>query len=577
VGVSDTTGAAVPAAELTVSRLLLDRLGDDRPAIRFEGRSWTWDQHVHESADRATVLSRLRRPGPFHVGVLLDNVPDFSFLLGAAALNDAVVVGINPTRRGAELARDVTATDCQLIVTDERYRALLDGLELGFGPDRVLAIDGSEWAAHLGPARSSPVPVDRTVDESQLLMLIFTSGTSGEPKAVRVTHRKIAGPGTTMVRRGSVGRADVVYVSMPMFHSACVFQAWASALAAGATMVMRRRFSASGFLPDVRQHGVTFFHYVGKPLAYILATPERPDDADTTLVLAAGNEAAPLDIDRFATRFGCRVEDGFGSTEGGVYVLRTPDTPQGSIGVTPEGVQILDLATDRPVPPGRFDDSGCLLNPDEAIGELVNTGGAGAFEGYYASDEANAERMRGGMYHSGDLAYRDDRGFVYFAGRTIDWLRVDGENFGAAPVERILARDPSVSQVAVYAVPDVDTGDRVMAALKLHDGRRFDPDAFAAFLATQPDLGTKWAPTYVRVVADLPSTQTNKVLKRMLGREGWECADAVWVRRQRSDEYRPLTDDDRAELRRLFASQGREHLLAAPSPPSPISQRRQTT
>jgi fatty-acyl-CoA synthase len=547
----------------------LDRLGDDHPAIRFEGASWTWDEHVQESAHRAAVLSRLRGPGPFHVGVLLDNGPDFSFLLGAAALNDAVVVGINPTRRGTELARDITATDCQLIVTDEGHRPLLDGLELGFGADRILTVDGREWAAALAEVRSSLVPVDRTVDPSRLIMLIFTSGTSGEPKAVRVTHRKIAGPGTTMVRRGSVGRDDVIYISMPMFHSACIFQAWASALAAGATMVMRRRFSASGFLPDVRQHGVTFFHYVGKPLAYILATPERPDDGDTTLVLAAGNEAAPLDIDRFATRFGCQVMDGFGSTEGGLSVLRTPETPSGSIGVTPPGVEILDLATGEPVPTARFDDDGRLVNPDEAIGELVNTAGGGAFEGYYASEEADAERMRGGMYRSGDLAYRDERGFVYFSGRTIDWLRVDGENFGAAPVERILARDPVVSQVAVYAVPDVDTGDLVMAAIKLHDGRRFDPDDFGAFLAAQPDLGTKWAPMYVRIAADLPSTQTNKVLKRTLAREGWECADPVWIRRQRSNEYRPLTDDDRAELRSRFASRGREHLL-----PAPVDQRR---
>ncbi len=201
------------------------------------------------------------------------------------------------------------------------------------------------------------------------------------------------------------------------------------------------------------------------------------------------------------SRFGCRVEDGFGSTEGGVYVVRTPDTPAGSIGVAPPGVDILDLATDEPVPPARFDEQGRLLNPDEAIGELVNTGGSGAFEGYYDSDSANAERMRGGMYHSGDLAYRSEQGFVYFAGRTIDWLRVDGENFGAAPVERILARNPAVSQVAVYAVPDVDTGDQVMAALKLHDGRSFDAAEFAAFLDAQSDLGTKWAPRYVRIAA----------------------------------------------------------------------------
>ena len=90
--------------------------------------------------------------------MLLDNVPEFSFLLGAAALNDAVVVGINPTRRGTELARDITATDCQLIVTEAKYRPLLDGLDLGIEPDRILTVDGPEWADACGRLSVSPVP-----------------------------------------------------------------------------------------------------------------------------------------------------------------------------------------------------------------------------------------------------------------------------------------------------------------------------------------------------------------------------------------------------------------------------------
>jgi fatty-acyl-CoA synthase len=349
-----------------------------------------------------------------------------------------------------------------------------------------------------------------------------------------------------MVARGSIGREDVAYLSMPMFHSACVMQAWAPALAAGATMAVRRKFSASGFLPDVRRYGVTYFHYVGKPLAYVLATPEVPGDIDNPLRVAAGNEAAPLDIDRFARRFGCEVQDGFGSTEGGVYVNRTPDTPAGSLGVAPEGVDILDPHTGLPVPSAQFDAHGQLLNADEAIGELVNTSGPGQFAGYYANDEAEAERMRSGMYWSGDLAYRDTSGFIYFAGRTIDWLRLDGENLGAAPIERILARFAPVSQVAVYAVPDAQIGDQVMAALRLHDGTAFDPVEFASFLDAQADLGTKWAPRYVRIATTLPVTETNKVLKRLLAIEAWTCDDEIWVRDGKGLAYRPMTRDERA-------------------------------
>jgi fatty-acyl-CoA synthase len=302
---------------------------------------------------------------------------------------------------------------------------------------------------------------------------------------------------------------------------------------------------------------------VGKPLAYILATPEHPDDADNPLKLAIGNEAAPLDIPRFAQRFGCEVRDGFGSTETGISVGRTPDTPAGSIGRLPEGGAILDPETWDPVPPARFDDQGRLLNFEEAVGELVNTAGPGLFAGYYNDEQADAERMRGGMYWSGDLAYQDESGFVYFAGRSIEWMRVGGENLGVAPIERILARFPGVALVAVYAVPDVQVGDQIMAALQFEPTTAFDPTAFADFLREQPDLGTVWSPRFVRVSTGLPVTETNKVLKRVLAHECWEVDDPVWIRD--GDAYRPLTDADRSTLRAELAAHGRSHLLPATS------------
>src|SRR5208283_560392 len=113
---------------------------------------------------------------------------------------------------------------------------------------------------------------------------------------------------------------------------------WSPTLAAGATLALPStgRFSASGFLPDVRRHRVTYFNYVGKPLSYVLATPPRADDADNTLTRVFGNEGAEDDLARFAERFGCRVVDSYGSTEGGAIVQRTPDTPPGALGRAPE-------------------------------------------------------------------------------------------------------------------------------------------------------------------------------------------------------------------------------------------------
>jgi fatty-acyl-CoA synthase len=277
---------------------------------------------------------------------------------------------------------------------------------------------------------------------------------------------------------------------------------------------LRRKFSASQFIPDVRRYGATYANYVGKPLSYVLATPEQADDADNPLRFLYGNEGAPRDVVRFAKRFGVTVVDGFGSTEGGVAIARTPDTPEGSLGPLTDEVDIVDVDTGEPCPPGK-------------VGELINPTGPGWFRGYYRDEGAEAQRMAGGVYHSGDLAYRDENGYAYFAGRLGDWMRVDGENLGTAPIERILLRHPDVVETVVYPIPDPAVGDQVMAAMVLADGAEFDGDAFAAFLAEQSDLGPKQWPKFVRVSTALPRTATFKVLKRVLSAEGTDCADPV--------------------------------------------------
>ncbi|MGP4055047.1 long-chain-fatty-acid--CoA ligase FadD17 [Mycobacterium sp. 4D054] len=466
----------------------------------------SWRNHIRDGAALASVLrGRLDPDRPPHVGVLLGNTPFFGTVLVAAALAGIVPVGLNPTRRGAALQRDVDHADCQLVLADRN--GAQDGIS-------AVAVESpafeAELDAHRGAAADFPDP-----DPDDLFMLIFTSGTSGDPKAVRCTHEKIAFPGNMLAQRFGLGPGDTCYLSMPLFHSNAIMAGWAPAVAAGASIALRRKFSASQFFPDVRRFGATYANYVGKPLSYVLATPERPDDSDNTLRIAYGNEGAPRDLNRFAERFGVRVVDGFGSSEGGVSIARTPDTPEGALGPLTAGVTIIDVGTGAECGPGE-------------VGELVNTDGPGQFRGYYKDPDAEAERMRGGVYHSGDLAYRDEHGFAYFAGRLGDWMRVDGENLGTAPIERILMRFPSVTEVAVYPIPDPAVGDQVMAALVLPEEVPFDPAAFTRFLAEQRDLGPKQWPRYVRTAHALPRTETFKVLKRQLSAEGVDCADPVY-------------------------------------------------
>jgi fatty-acyl-CoA synthase len=541
----------------TVAELLAARADDDHPGLLFGDERWTWAAVVAASAERAALARSLRVDGPFHIGVLLENGPEYFFWLGAAALAGATIVGINPTRRGAELARDVAHTDCQLIVTDSSGAQFLTDAGVSVPPERVLRVDdpgyGKLVAEHTG------APVDLTFAEpSSLFLLLFTSGSTGAPKAVRCTQGRLAAIGVRAAELYGIGRADVYYCAMPLFHGNALMAVWAPVMRAGSTFATRPKFSASAFLDDVRRYGATHFNYVGKSLAYVLATPERPDDADNPLKLGFGTEASERDIAEFRRRFRCMVVEGYGMSEGGTNINVVPGTPPGSLGRPGNDTTVvLDPSTGRECPPARFDEGGRLLNPDEAIGEIVNTAGSVGFEGYYNNAEADAERVRGGAYWTGDLGYRDEDGFFYFAGRSNDWLRVDGENFAAAPVERILFRHPDVVMAAVYAVPDPRGGDQMIAALELRPDVEFHPDDFAAFLAAQSDLGTKWAPRFVRVTADMPLTGTNKVMKAPLRAEGFTCDDPVWWRPDRDGGYRLLTDEDRAALASELADHGR--------------------
>jgi fatty-acyl-CoA synthase len=533
--------AALPAP--SAAELLRRNAGDpaiaDRPAIRFEDRLVTHAGYYSESCRWANLFLRHRRPGePFHVAVLLDNVPEYLFAFGGAALAGATVVGVNHTRRGEHLLHDVTHTHCGLVVYEPRHEELIAPVlgEL----DDVLVVGSTLDEALDGEDDTDP---GAEADLETPWALIFTSGTSAAPKAVICTQRRILVTGNRMGQMMGIGPDDVGYVSMPLFHSNSVMVGWAPSLVVGASVGLARRFTASRWLSDVRRYGATYFNYTGKPLAYILAQPEAPDDADNPLRVAYGNEGAPQVVEAFAERFGVTVIDAFGATEGGLSVTRVDDAPPGSVGRA--GPELKILAEDgTELPRAEFDEAGTLIDPVACVGEIVNTAGIGVFEGYYNNDEANRRTTRNGWYWSGDLGYLDAEGFLYFAGRNADWIRVDGENFPVGPIETAVARHPDVMVCAAYGVPDPEAGDRVMMALVLRPGATFDPAAFAVWLDAQEDLSPKWRPTHLRLSTAIPTSPTNKVLTRTLVHQKYRPdlvgGDELWVRSRGDDAFRPF-------------------------------------
>lgn len=549
-------------SEPDIAAMLLARVGDRHLGLRTRQQDWTWDEVVRESAARAELAAELRRDGPFHIGVLLDNTEDFVFWLGAAALAGAVIVGINPTRGDAELAAEIRHADCQLIVTDTAGFERLRGLDHGLDADRFLVTDDPDYTERVRAHQAAPAAAAGVGPES-LLLLLFTSGTTGASKAVKCSQGRLARIAAAATAKFGHVRSDVDYCCMPLFHGNAIMALWAPALADGATICLTPKFSASQFLPDVRYFGATFFTYVGKAMGYLLATEERPDDADNTLVRGFGTEASPQDQAEFRRRFGAVLHEGYGSSEGGNAAVPDPAAPPGALGRPAHpGIAVVDPQTRADCPVAVLDEHGRVTNADDAVGEIVDKTGARDFEGYYKNDAADAEKVRDGWYWTGDLGYRDEAGFLYFAGRRGDWIRVDGENTSALTVERVLRRHPRVISAGVYAVPDPRSGDQVMAAIEVADPDGFDAAEFAAYLAGQADLGSKGTPRFLRISARLPVTGSNKVLKRELQQQRWHTGDPVYRWAGRGEPaYTRMSDEHKRSLDTEFATYGRQSYL----------------
>lgn len=552
-------------APLTTADLLRRRAADDHSALLFEDSQWSWREFVAESSRRAHLFQNLHDPDrPFHIGIMLENVPDYLFAIGGAAFAGGTAVGINLTRNGEELAADIRYTDCEMIITDSVLVRRLEGLELGLRPDKIILIDSSEYSSRLDSYRDHGIPDAPAAHDPQTqLLLLFTSGSTGNPKAVICSTGRFA----RIASRAhmNLGREDVSYNAMPLFHGNALMACWSNPLYTGGTFALARKFSASRFVDDLLKFKATYFNYVGRALAYVLSQPERPEEKQTFLKFAFGTEASKVDREEFERRFGIVPTESYGASEGGLAIIRTADTPEDALGRPRDDMRaaILDPETLEECARARFDRNGRLLNADEAVGEMANLTGARQFEGYYKNPSAADERIRGDIFLTGDLGYCDEDGYFYFAGRAGEKLRVDSENFSAAPIERILSRHPQVVLAAVYPAPDERTGDQVMATLQVADPRHFDPGEFAQFLEDQPDLGTKWAPKYVRIVTDVPVTATRKINKVQLRNELWYVDDVIYYRPSADLQYRLLTQKDVDRISADFDKNSRANLLTA--------------
>jgi len=577
----------------------------ERIALRDGERNLTYRAFRDEAVRTAHFL--LRRLGPCddarpgHVAMLLENHAELMTLYAGCGYAGLTLFGINAGLRGDTLAGVIEQSRSRLLVVDEhllpeveRVRAGLRGI-----PDENLLVLRSGSDTSLGPrdwlecmavetakpGESLDTPAVDVTPETNL-MVIYTSGTTGLPKGINNNHAKLLLIGGRVANQLEIGGDDVGYACMPLFHSNALFLGFQPAFHVGGALSMRPRFSASRFVPDVLRYGVTYWNYVGEPVHYILGALEQQYGGDEQRIVeevaghpdnrlryAVGNGAAPPDIDRFIRWLGLEdMYELYGSTEAAISTFRRKTDPRGSVGeVTDPAVRILDERGEE-CPPARLDAEGKILNYAEAVGEICRVADDTAlFQGYFDNADANAKKYREGVYHSGDLGHillRDGTRYLFFDGRTDDWIRKDGENFSAAQVARILQEHPDVVLAAAYGVPCAVSDELVMAALKLRDGARFDPVGFHAFCQEQVRHGgmdPKWVPDFARIVDEFEYTQTQKVLVRNLKRVHYDrrrLPDApLYWRRRGDDRFHPFGAEDYEGLREDFARSERLELL----------------
>jgi fatty-acyl-CoA synthase len=262
----------------------------------------------------------------------------------------------------------------------------------------------------------------------------------------------------------------------------------------------------------------------------------------------------------------------YGSTEAAISTFRKKGDPRGSVGeITDAAVKILAEGGGE-CPPAELDADGKITNYAEAVGEICRVAPeTGLFQGYFDNPDANRSKYRDGVYHSGDLGHvlvRDGKRFLYFDGRTDDWIRKDGENFSAAQVARLVQEHPDVALAAAYGVPCAVSDEHVMVALELRPGAAFDPAGFFAFcerLVEHGGMDRKWFPDYVRIVDAFEFTQTQKILVRNLKKDHFHrgrLPDApLFWRRRGEARFVPFASEDFAALRKQFEASERDTLL----------------
>lgn len=538
-----------PDARESIGRVFQDlaRRQPDRPFIRFDGASISYRQ-ANERVNRyADVLVQQGVERGDVVGILMKNRPETLLLTLAAVKLGAVAGMLNHNQRGEVLAHSLSLLDSRVLVVGEECDEAISSLSGAPDADTVLSAGKLDELAE--SADPSNPAVCEQIQAKERAFYIFTSGTTGMPKASLMSHfrwlKSMSGLGAMGVR---LRRNDTLYCALPLYHNNALTVSLSSVLSSGATFAIARTFSASRFWDDAKRNGATAFVYIGEVCRYLLNQPERPSDRHNGIRLIVGNGLRPEIWSEFTERFGIdRVAEFYGASECNIAFVNALGVER-TAGVCPLPHAVVEY--DQDTGRARRAQDGRLRRV--RVGEvgllLSKVTDRAPFDGYTDPEATESKLVRDAFkdgdcwFDTGDLVR--DQGFMHvaFVDRLGDTFRWKGENVATTEVEGAMSAHPAIEQSVVYgvAVPGTD-GKAGMAAVTLRDGHELDGARLAAHLFDR--LPSYAVPLFVRVVDSLETTSTFKSRKVELREEAYSSdVERLYVLAGRRDGYRPAYD-----------------------------------
>jgi carnitine-CoA ligase len=473
------------------------------------------DLHTNAQRIAAALIDRKLAPGE-RFGLMMRNHPEFVEAMIAASITACVFVPIDPRTRGDKLAYMLRQSGCRGIICADYCLAQVEAVRGGVPDlDWLVALQTRQTpepvplrdAASLNDVLAGPlVTADvRLSHPNAPLQIIYTSGTTGDPKGVVFPNARFGAFGMLGFLLGY--RADDrPYTGLSLTHGNAQAVTLGPSLHMGLRAVFSRRFTKSRLWDICRRYGCTTFSMLGGMATAIYSEPPQHDDADNPvrMVIDAGMPAALWEA--FERRYGVRVFEWYGAVEGGLAFKPVGEGPVGSFGKPVPGLE-MKIVDDR--------DNEC---PPGVTGEIVSRPASGDAEvDYFDNAEASRAKTKGGWLRSGDMGYRDAAGWLFFDYRKGGSIRHNGDFINTGFVEKVIAEQPSVSDVFVYGVPAASgaPGEKdVVAAIVPAPGVEISPASI--FTACRNGLEPNFVPAYLQIVDEIPKTASEKPQERFL-------------------------------------------------------------